>query len=102
MVCINQSSIFKEIWSRNVLQLLKYYIALEDESTLDHVVSCIGNIAVESIRFRDSALKMGILDRAVDLSKDVKRPIILVRSCLFLISNLFRGKPVPDMEKVIQ
>lgn len=100
MVCIDGSIIFKEILNRNILALLKHYMLLESEQTLDNVIGCIGNTVAESVRFRDAALKLGILDRVVDLSKDMTRSLGLTRSCMFLISNLFRGKPSPDKEKV--
>jgi hypothetical protein len=61
---------------------------------------CIGNIAAETTEFRDNFLKLNILEKVIVLSKDINKPINLTRSCLFLISNLLRGKPAPSFEKV--
>ena len=68
---------------------------------LDQTALCLGNIIVETNEFRDMAINLGILDKAVNISKDVTMPVELIKNCMFLISNILRGRPKPQLEKVM-
>lgn len=41
-----------------------------------------------------------MLDRLESLSRDTCKPIGIIKNSLFLMSNLLRGKPHPQNEKV--
>jgi hypothetical protein len=101
MVCITNSEIFNEMKRRNSLLVLKNYLFISNEKIVEQVALCLGNIVVESNYFRESALKIGILDRVVILTKDISKPVELIKNCIFVISNILRGKPHPNLEKVI-
>jgi hypothetical protein len=80
--------------------VLRNYLYSHVDKLLDQTALCLGNIIVETNEFRDTAINLGILDRAVNLSKDTTKPVELIKNCMFLISNLLRGKPKPQLEKV--
>jgi len=92
--------VYKEMRQRNTLLVLRNYLYSNVDRLLDQTALCIGNIIVETNEFRDTAINLGILDRAVNLSKDTTKPVELIKNCMFLISNLLRGKPKPQLEKV--
>ena len=100
MVCISNSEIFNEIRKRSAMVVLKNYLYCNNDKIVDQVALCIGNIIVESNDFRESALKLGVLDRVVTLAKDTSKSYELLNSLIFLISNILRGKPQPHLEKV--
>jgi hypothetical protein len=100
MVCISGSNIFKEIKKRNVLIILKNFLYCKIDKLIDQTALCLGNIIVESTEFRDISLKIGVLDKVVNISKDISKPVELIKNCMFLISNMLRGKPKPEIEKV--
>jgi uncharacterized protein (UPF0218 family) len=89
-----------DIQEKDVLSLLKIYLSCRNEKILEEVIYCIGNIVSESLIFRNIALKLNILDIVVEISKNVNRPTNTIKSCLFLICNLLRGKPSPSIEYV--
>ena len=99
MVCISNSGIFQEIKKRSGMVVLKNYLYCNIDKIIDQVAICLGNIVVESNDFREIALKIGVLDRVVTIAKDASKSELL-NSCVFLISNIFRGQPHPHLEKV--
>lgn len=101
MTCVSNSPIFKEIKTKDILQILKNYLYSDNDSIIAQATLCLGNIVAEGIGFRDHALKLNILEKVVNLSKDVNRSNTLIKNCLFLITNLTRGKPAPNFIKVI-
>lgn len=100
LACVNQSKIFDEIKSRNILSVLKNYLYCDYDKLITDAAHCIGNIVIESRDFRNKALKLGILDRVVKLSQDMTKPLELTKNCMFLILTILRGKPHPDLEKI--
>ena len=100
MVCESNEILFLEIKEKNILNILKNYLYLENDKILEQVLMMIGNIVVESNYFRDLALRLGILERVVSISKDPKRNIEVIKNSMFLISNILRGKPHPELSKV--
>jgi hypothetical protein len=100
MVCHSNSDLFQDIKKRNDLLVLKSYLFSSSDKILDQVSVCIGNITAESKYFRESALNIGILEKVEAISRDTSKPIVVIRNSIFLISNLLRGKPHPQNEKV--
>jgi hypothetical protein len=99
MVCIT-SPIFEKIKERDFLCVLKSFLYIEDDDIKDQAILCIGNILVEGDEFKDKAIKIGILDRVVKLSKDLNKSIDMIKNCLFLMSNCLKMKPQPNLEKI--
>jgi hypothetical protein len=100
MVCITNSDIFAEIKLRNFIIVLKNFIYSSDDKIVDQAILCLGNIIAESREFRDFVLKIGVLEKVASISKNTTKPLELIKNCMFLISNLLRGRPQPQLEKV--
>lgn len=100
LTCNDDSIIFKNIYSRNLLNTLFNYLNNTDDSLVSQVITCIGNIIIEDIEFRDQAIEIGILEKVIELSKDLNKTTKFINNCLFLISNIYRHKPIIKNSKV--
>ena len=100
MLCKNRSPIFSLINS-DCINVLKKYLSISNDKIVSQTLLCIGNIAAESTYFRKMILKEEIFNIVINLSKNSYKPLSLLSNCLFLITNLSRGRPFPDSSIVI-
>jgi len=61
---------------------------------------CIGNIAGDSPALRDMLLASGVTTAMPTIMAVDGQPLSLQRNCTWACSNLVRGKPAPDLERV--
>ena len=67
----------------------------------ENAVWIVANIAGETLEFRDFLLESGIVEKMECLVPSLKNYTALATQVAWLISNLVRGKPYPNFEKVI-
>jgi hypothetical protein len=70
-----------------------------DDELSGQAMWALGNIIGESPLWRDMCLELGVLEMLLDAIVDMPAEI-LVRVPLWLLSNLCRGRPLPDAEKM--
>jgi hypothetical protein len=70
-------------------------------NVLEQAVWLIGNIAGDGHSFRDLVLRADILPMMLSLLQpECTPPMKLVRTTIWAVSNLCRGRPFPDMRLV--
>jgi len=92
----NTNSICKNNDSNN-----NYANINEDEQILEEIMYCIGNFSLSSIELRNQTINLGILNIIIELLKNNNIMLELQRACIWCISQLCRGDPEPDSNKVI-
>jgi hypothetical protein len=100
MLCKNKSPIFSLVNSESI-NVLKKYLTNSNDKIVSQALLCIGNIAAESTFFKKMILKEEIFNIVINISKNSYKPLCLLSNCLFLITNLSRGKPFPESSIVI-
>ena len=81
-------------------QLICANILNYDEQILTETIYCIGNIVLSSIDLRNQTLNIGVLDIIIEIINKQNVTIELQRAATFCISQLCRGDPDPDCNKV--
>ena len=71
-----------------------------NEDVREQSVWALGNIAGDSARCRDYILGLEVVSPLMGIVAQPGTKISMVRNAIWAVSNLCRGKPVPDMEKV--
>lgn len=61
---------------------------------------CLGNVAGDNTRFRDALLDNDLLPKICELVDRAPASTSFVRNAVWTLSNLCKGKPAPDFEKV--
>ena len=61
---------------------------------------CLGNIAGDNTKFRNALLDNDLLPMVCDLVDRAPPSTSFVRNAVWTLSNLCKGKPAPDFEKV--
>jgi importin subunit alpha-1 len=79
--------------------LLVRMVQAPDDELSGQAMWALGNIIGESPLWRDMCLELGVLEMLLDAIVDMPAEI-LVRVPLWLLSNLCRGRPLPDAEKM--
>jgi len=94
--------IFKTIVDKNFISILPFYLNLKKEDITKQLLSCLGNIIAENLKFRDYVLEHTIIiKKLITLSKKVDNSIGLIKNIIFIFRNLARGNPKAPFEKVI-
>ena len=66
---------------------------------LRQAVWALGNIAGDSAKCRDFVLSLGVLEPLICIIQS-SRNITMLRNATWTMSNLCRGKPIPDFNQV--
>lgn len=85
-----------------MLPVLKHVMeASDNKDVVEQAVWCIGNIAGDSYQHRDQCLDIGLLPLVVQRTMhQANNRLSFVRNAVWTVSNLCRGKPAPELEKV--
>jgi hypothetical protein len=100
LVHIGRTEVYREIHKRKFIIVLKNYLNYNIDKITDQVATCLGNIVVEGTSYRDLAIKQGLLYKITTIIQDIQKPNNLIRSCLYLLTNLLRGQQQPESSKV--
>ena len=71
-----------------------------NEDLREQSVWALGNIAGDSSRCRDYVLGLNAVNPLMQIASSTNSRISMVRNAIWAISNLCRGKPVPDLNQV--
>ncbi|OMJ88325.1 hypothetical protein SteCoe_9736 [Stentor coeruleus] len=89
-----QSHIVKMLMDQDVIEQLKAVLTSNDPELLELCVWCIGNLAGDSVDTRDKLTEL--VPQLTELIKKVS--IDKWKNIIWALSNLCRGKPLPERE----
>lgn len=72
----------------------------DDNDIKEQSLWVLGNIVGDSIEARDKILKTQIVEQLILILNSSTLPLSLLKVCCWTISNLCRGKPSPDFNRV--
>lgn len=68
-------------------------------TTIKQAVWALGNIAGDSAKCRDLVLSLGVLEPLINIIQ-TSQNVTMLRNATWTMSNLCRGKPIPDFNQV--
>jgi len=87
---------------KNFISILPFYLCLKKEDVTKQLLSSLGNIIAENIKFRDYVLEhTALIKKLIALSKNIDNSISLIKNLIFIFRNLARGNPKAPFEKVL-
>eukprot|EP00121_Abeoforma_whisleri_P012460 Awhi_evm1s11502 len=99
-ICSGTTAQTKAVVDLNVVPIFVGLLSHKDENLSEQAAWAIGNIAGDSTQFRDLVLNTkGSLEGILNLIKNSTK-ISVLRNCVWVYSNLCRGKPRPDFDNV--
>ena len=66
----------------------------------EQTIWCLGNISGDNTRFRDALLDQGVVPKICDLIDSASASSSFTRNAIWTLSNLCKGKPPVEFEKV--
>ena len=85
-------------------QAIPILISIMDSPThievKEQTIWCLGNIAGDNTRFRDALLDQYVLPKICDLIDHSAANTSFVRNAVWTVSNLCKGKPPADFDKI--
>eukprot|EP00759_Apiculatamorpha_spiralis_P033919 PhF_6_TR35030/c1_g1_i1/m.51046 len=84
----------------NAVPLFVELLNSPSDEVREQSIWAIGNIAGDSARCRDYILGLGVVDPLMRIITNANTKVTMLRNAVWTVSNLCRGKPVPDIEKI--
>ena len=86
-----------------MLPVLKHVIEKSgSKDVVEQAVWCTGNIAGDSYHYRDQCLDTGLMPLIVQRTMQYlnDKNLSFLRNAVWTVSNLCRGKPAPELQKI--
>lgn len=99
-ICSGESQHVKYIISLGGLEIIINLLDCNSEEVVDQGIWAIGNITGDSVKFRDTCLELNCLEKMLDALNRFPDSNSILRNTVWAASNLTRGKPFPDWDKV--
>jgi len=84
----------------NAVPLFVELLNSNSDDVREQSIWALGNIAGDSARCRDYILGLGVVDPLMRIITNAGTKVTMLRNAVWTVSNLCRGKPVPDIEKI--
>ncbi|KAL9648578.1 hypothetical protein ABK040_012237 [Willaertia magna] len=84
----------------NAVPIFIQLLGSPNEDVREQSIWAIGNIAGDSAKCRDYVLQMGVMIPLLKIISEMPKVSIL-RNATWTLSNLCRGKPIPDFQLVV-
>lgn len=93
-MCIGKKKNIEALINAGCLQGLSYLLSSEIDELKEQAIWAIGNLASDSLVYRDAVLESGVLEKIIRITMDAMKLSTIRQGC-WTLSTIFRISPVP-------